>query len=161
MLVVADSSPVNVLIRIGHIDVLPTLFERVVIPGEVAKELSHAKTPQVVKEFIARPPRWFDIREPKHFEALHGIDPGEQAAICLAKELNADLLLIDDWDARQAALNCSIRIIGTVGVLERAAGRGLLDMREAFGRLREIDFRISDTLLEQALRRAANRNRQK
>ena len=33
MLVVSDASPVNVLIRIGQIDVLAALFKSVVIPG--------------------------------------------------------------------------------------------------------------------------------
>jgi predicted nucleic acid-binding protein len=39
MLVVADSSPLIVLIQIGQIDVLPALFGEVVIPPEVSAEL--------------------------------------------------------------------------------------------------------------------------
>jgi predicted nucleic acid-binding protein len=32
-LVIADTGPVNYLILIGHIDVLPALFEKVILPA--------------------------------------------------------------------------------------------------------------------------------
>jgi len=38
MLVVADSSPLILLIHIGHVDVLPTLFRQVVITAYVPDE---------------------------------------------------------------------------------------------------------------------------
>jgi predicted nucleic acid-binding protein len=46
MIVVADTGPINYLLLIGHIDVLPTLYRRVLIPEAVEKELLHDKTPQ-------------------------------------------------------------------------------------------------------------------
>jgi len=51
MLVVADSSPLRYLALIGHVDILPTLFAQVAIPTAVAAELSHANTPEVVRDF--------------------------------------------------------------------------------------------------------------
>jgi predicted nucleic acid-binding protein len=38
MLVVSDSSPLIVLINIGHIEVLPQLFAQVIIPPQVFEE---------------------------------------------------------------------------------------------------------------------------
>ena len=64
MLVVSDSSPVNVLIRIGQIDVLPVLFKSVVIPTAVAQELTHPATPPIVRDWMAQPPAWITIRSP-------------------------------------------------------------------------------------------------
>jgi predicted nucleic acid-binding protein len=58
MLVVADSSPLNVLVVVGYADILPKLFQAVVIPPQVAGELSHPRTPAAVREFIASPPSW-------------------------------------------------------------------------------------------------------
>jgi predicted nucleic acid-binding protein len=49
MLVVSDTTPVNVLVRIELIDVLPALFGNVLVPPAVIRELSHAHTPEVVK----------------------------------------------------------------------------------------------------------------
>jgi predicted nucleic acid-binding protein len=49
MLVVSDASPVNVLIRIGQINVLPILFKAVVVPTAVAEEMFRPATPQIVR----------------------------------------------------------------------------------------------------------------
>jgi predicted nucleic acid-binding protein len=159
MLIIADSSPINVPVRIGSIDVLPALFSQVLIPTEVANELSHPKTPEVGKDFIAKPPPWLDVQRPGHVEDIPGIDIGEQAAISLAQELKADLLLIDDWPSRQAAIERRLKIIGTIGVLEAAARRGLVDLRQTFDRIRRTDFRVSENLLDDALRQDAERRR--
>jgi predicted nucleic acid-binding protein len=52
MLVVADSSPLIVLINIEHIDILPRLFGKVVIPPEVSTELTLSNRPEPVRAFI-------------------------------------------------------------------------------------------------------------
>jgi predicted nucleic acid-binding protein len=44
--VVADTSPIFYLLIIGHIDLLPRLFGKVVIPDAVQKELRHTTAPQ-------------------------------------------------------------------------------------------------------------------
>ena len=49
MLVVADSSPINILIRIGCIEVARQLFARVLIPPEVQRELTDPASPEVVR----------------------------------------------------------------------------------------------------------------
>jgi len=155
MLVVADASPLNVLIRIELIDVLEKLFGRVVIPPAVVKEMSHPNTPRVVREWLAIRPSWLDIRAPSALDTSLGLDPGECEAICLARELRADLLLVDDLRARRAAQRLGLNITGTIGVLELAAGRGLLDLQTALDRIRQTDFSVSDELLDAAIRRAA------
>ncbi len=38
--VIADTGPVNYLILIGHIDILPAMFEQVLLPSAVRGELS-------------------------------------------------------------------------------------------------------------------------
>ena len=47
-LVIADTSPINYLILIEHIDLLPRLFERVVIRSIVQSELSSHDAPPAV-----------------------------------------------------------------------------------------------------------------
>lgn len=44
MIVVADTTPVNYLVLLGHIEVLPALYGRVMIPESVRDELVHART---------------------------------------------------------------------------------------------------------------------
>ena len=48
-LVIADTGPVNYLILIGHIDLLPRMFERVVPPAAVQAELSNSLAPPAVQ----------------------------------------------------------------------------------------------------------------
>lgn len=153
MLVVADSSPLHYLILIGSVDVLPALFGDVLIPGTVRDELSHPSAPSEVRQYLAAPPPWLRVRDPARLEVIPQIDPGEIAAISLARELGADLLLVDDLDGREAARERGIGIVGTLGVLESAAARGLIDLSSAFDRIRQTRFRISDALLDAALAR--------
>ena len=53
---VSDSTPINILIRLGYIDVLPKLFARVVVPPVVAAEMTNAGIPPAVHLWVARPP---------------------------------------------------------------------------------------------------------
>lgn len=80
------------------------------------------------------------------------LHPGELAAISLAQELKADLLLIDESRGRQAAADRQIPFTGTIGVLELAADEKLLDLRDAFERVKKTDFWISHELLEERLK---------
>jgi predicted nucleic acid-binding protein len=45
MVVIADTSPLNYLILVGHADVLPELYGEVVIPPAVLRELQHFNAP--------------------------------------------------------------------------------------------------------------------
>jgi predicted nucleic acid-binding protein len=152
MIVIADSSPIIVLVNIGHIDVLPTLFGSVTIPCQVAEELASASRPQGARDFIARPPAWLAIRQPSVDEPISRLQSGETAAIHLAKELNADLLLVDDMQARRAAAGRNIKLTGSIGVLEMAASAKLLKLETAFDLIKQTDFWISHKLLDESLR---------
>jgi predicted nucleic acid-binding protein len=44
MIVVADTSPLNYLILIDEIELLPDLFEKVLLPSAVLQELKHSHT---------------------------------------------------------------------------------------------------------------------
>ena len=153
MIVVADSSPLIVLVNIGHIQILPALFREVVIPPQIAAELTDAKRPQAVQDFMREQPVWLRVQAPVSVELIPELHEGERAAISLASELQADLLLIDESDGRSAALARHLQITGTIGVLQRAAEQDLLDLAEAFARINQTDFWISPKLLDAELER--------
>ncbi|MEI8372823.1 MAG: DUF3368 domain-containing protein [Planctomycetota bacterium] len=140
MLVVADSSPLIVLINIEQIDVLPKLFGQVVIPLEVLSELKQSNRPAGVRSFVASRPAWLLERVPATVESIPSLHAGELAAISLAQELKADLLLIDEACGRKAAADRHIPFAGTIGVLELAADKGLLDLQDAFARVKKPIF---------------------
>ncbi len=49
MIVVADTSPLNYLVLIGHIEVLPYFYQWVLIPSSVWEELQDVGTPDPVR----------------------------------------------------------------------------------------------------------------
>jgi predicted nucleic acid-binding protein len=103
-LVIADTSPIDYLILIGHIDILPALFDKVILPSIVLDELTAG--PPLIRQWIAHRPRWVEVHKTTspHREASGArLDAGAEDAIALAVELQADLLLMDDreGDSRQ------------------------------------------------------------
>lgn len=158
MIVVSDASPLNVLIRIGHVEVLRELFGTVIIPPAVAAELTHSATPKVVRDWVAAGPDWLTIRAPKQIDpSLEIADLGEVEAISLALEIKADYLLADDRKARRIARARGLPLTGAVGVLELAAARSMLALGDAIDRLRATDFKVSKRILDDALARDAAR----
>ena len=65
-LVIADTGPINYLILIGHIDILPVLFQKVILPSIVRDELKHQKAPAAVQQWIANPPAWVEVHSIPH-----------------------------------------------------------------------------------------------
>ena len=162
MLVVADNSPLRYLRVLDCAHVLPVLFERILIPHAVLGELQHPKTPAVVRTWLADPPAWLEVRSivGRPDVALSTLESGEQEAIVLAQELHADILLVDDGKARDLAIQRGLRVMGTVGILEQAAARGLVDLPEVLTRLLTTNFRILHTIINDALARDAARKHQ-
>ncbi len=151
MLVIADSSPLHYLLLIGQVEILAALYEEIIIPKAVAAELSHPKAPQIVRDFIANPPQWLLTQTPQRLVDIDEIDEGELAAISLALELNADLLLIDDLDGRRAALQRGLKITGVVGILLEASHKGLIELKPVVERLQSVGLYLSKDLLNRLL----------
>jgi predicted nucleic acid-binding protein len=153
-LVIADTGPVNYLILIGHIDILPALFHNIILPSSVHDELAAA--PILVSNWIARPPSWIEIRQSVSIDALamEALDAGEVEAIALALELHADLLLMDDREGVLAARRKGLEVIGTLGVLARAAKHNLIELAEAFDKLKQTNFRYRQETMDLLLKEA-------
>jgi predicted nucleic acid-binding protein len=161
MIVISDASPLNYLILIECVDVLPALYGSVVVPEGVLAELQRDSTPQVVKEWIAARPGWIDVRQARMQadDALAMLGVGERQAISLARELKAAAIIIDEERGRKEARRVGLYVIGILGVLRDAAERGLIDLPTALERLRRTNFRVSEPIIQSLLLRDAERNR--
>jgi predicted nucleic acid-binding protein len=154
MIVVADTSPLNYLIRIGAVDILKPLYFHVLIPQSVADELKKEKAPAPVQTWIAHPPEWLEVRpDPASDPTLQLLDPGEAAALSLAESVQADEVLIDDWAGRTEAERRHLHVTGTLGVLAEAHLAGLLNFDETLQKLRSTNFRLSADVERLARRR--------
>ena len=149
MIVVADTSPINYLILIGAIDVLPALYQKIVVPPAVYDELQSDATPAKVRAWTAQMPDWFTVLPVTTLldDALPNLDEGEKQAIALFEETNADALIIDEREGRAEAARRGIFVIGTLGVLNSAAGKDLLNLPDALAKLQTTSFRASPALI--------------
>ena len=153
MIVVSDTSPLNYLVLLGIIDVLPKIYETVIVPPEVMRELTDNDTPDPVKEWASNPPDWLEIRQNTGLIIDKYLDPGESAAIALAIELKPDYIAIDELYGRGIAIQHKLEIVGTVGIIERAHRKGLLDLKTTLDALLQTSFRISQKLIDDVLAR--------
>lgn len=85
MVVVADASPINYLALIGELELLKSLYGRIVIPRAVMNELTHPSAPPLVATFASAPPSWIEAVEIEVRDPMPDLDPGETAAIALAE----------------------------------------------------------------------------
>ena len=158
-LVIADTGPINYLVLIGNVDLLPVLFEKVILPSAVQAELADADAPAAVRDWIGDPPAWLDVYESSsdEFEQafVEGLDKGEASAIALAIALDADLVLMDERKGVAAARGKGLHVTGTLGVLDLAAERGLVNFAQAVSRLRRTSFRVPEALLDSLIKKHA------
>ena len=153
--VVTDNTPVSNLLRIGQLPPLARLFGGVMVPQQVADELDRGQ--HVLGA-------WRDAAGAESLtvvEALDGpflrqllvpLDAGEAAAIALAVERKASLLLMDEREGRKVARLHGLRLTGTLGILLEAKRAGYLDeVRSWVEALDRAGFHVSSALKEHVL----------
>jgi predicted nucleic acid-binding protein len=153
-LIVADTSPLVYLVLIDHVDILPQLFETVLVPDAVHAELQNPLAPTLIQNWAAALPSWVEVKQVQNVPddaALRSLGAGERAAIALALSIHADLVLIDERKGTQAAMNKGLDVTGTLGILQRAARQGLLNLADAFDRLKRTNFRYQPKLMDELL----------
>ena len=143
---VADTACLIALERIGRLNLLPELFESVVIPPEVAREFGSSA-------------QGLRIQAPANKALLASlkllVDDGEAEAIALASELKLRIIL-DDGQARFVAKQVGVATIGTIGLLLLAKKAGLIPALEPLiGDLERCGFYMTSALKQEALRLAA------
>lgn len=148
--VVADTGPLQYLVLIGQIELVPRLFTALTIPAAVQAEMLHPAAPEAVRTWAAAPPSWLTV-SPAPVEgnaALQRRGAGERAAIALALSIGAELILMDDRAGITSALAEGLAVIGTLGLLDLAARQGMVDLEAILARLKATNFRYPPALLE-------------
>ena len=156
MIVVSDTSPILYLLLINQLGLLPRLYGRIVIPNVVQGEMQAPGAPEVLKTWIAAPPNWLCIFPVSDVDRafLPQLQLGEQAAMLLAQELQADLIILDDLAARKAAQQLGVNVIGILGILGEAARRNWIDFPTTLNAfVQNTNFRISPQLVRDLLGR--------
>lgn len=148
--VVVNASPLIALFRSGQADLLPKLFNRIVVPEEVWKEVVlDERDDAAARELGAQawPMREVVATSPR-VEAWK-LGAGETAVLSHALANPPLRAIIDDTDARRCARTLGIPFLGTGGVLLLAKQRGLLPTVAAgLEKLRNAGLWLSDDLIE-------------
>jgi len=158
--VISDSSTLIHLAKIDRLNLLQNLYERITVPPAVWHEVVEqgAGRPGVVELIEARQNGWVQMVEPGDKPLVRllerDLDEGEAEVIALAVEKKAELILLDETEARRITDLYSITKSGVIGVLIKAKQKGLIsNLREDLERLREdAGFWIEDKLYKQALK---------
>lgn len=130
MIIVSNTTPLSELAKIDRLDLLQTLFTKILIPPAVYTELTTGNHPATTAIPAAT---WIETRVVNQAERIEqllqtpGLDRGECAAIALAEELNADRLLMDERAGRRLAQQLGLPVIGTIGILLLAKQLGILN----------------------------------
>lgn len=128
---------------------LQQLFQTVAIPVRVYEELCELEEQKVwLSEGNVQ---WLYVKEVankdlvKQFNVV--LDSGESEAIALAKELNADAILMDEWKGRAIAIEQGLNVTGVLGVLIEAKRQNLIvAVKPVIDSLRAKGFRISENV---------------
>jgi predicted nucleic acid-binding protein len=155
--VVADSSPLVILTKLGCFDLLLRLFPRLYISRQVHREVvvAGAGLPGASEVELAD---WIEVKTLQNQADLltaqqkYALGAGELSTILLARELHASVVLLDDYQARKLATAEGLEVLGSVGLLETFYRRGYLsDLRSAFQQLLThsyVDRRLLDRRLQ-------------
>jgi len=154
--VVCNSSPLIHLARIGRLELLRDFFEEVLIPEGVYDECVIGGNGREDADKI-RSASWIMIDRIDNVELKKAInvflDKGESEAIALALQVKADLIILDDYDAREFARIYDLKITGTIGILIKAKHDGFIpSLKDVLEDLKDTGFWINKILYSNILR---------
>jgi predicted nucleic acid-binding protein len=128
--VVVNTTPLIALSHVGQIDILKKIYGEILIPKAVYNELS-AKPNSICKIAVDNAKDWILIKEIQNHMAKSmyktQLHEGEVEVMILAQEVNADLVIIDDANAKKHAKYLKLPVTGTLGVLIKAKQNGYVD----------------------------------
>ena len=144
---ISNSSGLIALDQIGRLGVLNQLYGAVTIPRAVADEIGLAL------------PKWLSVRSIQNQSLVQSLQmslgPGESEAIELACECSVSQVILDDKKARRVARQLRLPVTGLQAILLQAKQQGFIaSIREAIAELTAAEFFVSESLIDEALRRA-------
>ena len=155
MIVVSDTTAITNFYQVDLLKLMKTLFQEIIIPQSVYDELAIIPKQKNVIDNCS----WIKIKKVKNKKMLAKLsiklDSGEAEAIVLAKELKADLIIIDEYLGRKVAKEQGLKIIGVLGILIIAKNNGniakILPIVDEL--IQKAKFRVNPKLLNKILKK--------
>jgi predicted nucleic acid-binding protein len=143
--VISNTSPLQYLYQLGLLDILKKMYDQVIIPYAVLKELSNGRKQGI---YLPDPSllNWITIRhisENKLLSVVTGLGVGEKEVLALGIESPNALVILDDLLARRHASLLGLKITGTLGIILKAKQLKEIDNAGYFlNKLEQLDFRL-------------------
>jgi hypothetical protein len=163
MRALTNTTPLIALAQCGRFDLLRLLFDKVLLPPAVYRE--------VVQEGNGRPGAeetqnaitagWLEIQALQTPARAHNfrrqllLGDGESEVLALVQEQPVDVILLDEARAVQHARAMGLPVLRTVGLLLQGKAQGHLHLVQPdLDHLRLVGFRLSEAVYKSALRHA-------
>lgn len=154
---VVDASPIILLAKTGHLNLLTACPDELLVPRTVADEIERANADDPAREWIIGKGRSFvESTEPVASEvAAWDLGRGENHVLFHGLRHDEWSAVLDDGAARRCAQGLDIPVIGTLGVLVVAKKLGQLEqVRPAVSSLAQAGLHVEETVIEHVLRMA-------
>ncbi|MBC6481846.1 MAG: DUF3368 domain-containing protein [Hormoscilla sp. GM7CHS1pb] len=156
MIVVSNTSPIISMAAIGQLNLLQQLYNQIIIPTAVYDEIANAGKTDVGAAAV-QTLSWIKTQRVTDYSPIGSfpkrLNAGENEAIALAIELNADLLLIDEKLGRKVARSSGLKLTGVLGILMAAKRRGLIPVVKLLmdDLIAQVGFRVNTELYAEIL----------
>lgn len=156
---ISDSSTLIHLAKIGRLNLLKEFHETIIIAPAVWKEVVEEghDWPGSLEVEEGQRRGWIKVITPPNMPLVHilgdELHQGEAETIALSVELNADVVFLDESEARRIAGIYNLKKSGVIGILIRAKReRKISSLKEELDRLRnDACFWIGEEVYKKAL----------
>ena len=159
MIVVSNTTPLIGMAVSGHFDLLGRIFSKIYIPQAVFDEAVVFGRDEGGARSEVSGADWIEIKQVKDRLAvdvlLDELDLGESEVIVLAREIQADWVLMDEKKGRRKLAEMGVKKVGTVGILLKAKEIGMIPaIKPELILLRQRGFSLSEYVYNRALQQA-------
>lgn len=153
--VIVNSTPLIALCHVNQLGVLKSIYGEITIPQAVYKEIS-VKKDSICKKQVEAALDWIHVEHIQNemAKAMYKtqLHEGEVEVMILAKETEADLVIIDDANAKKHARYLGLPVTGTLGVLIKAKDRGFIsELKPILEEMVAKNIFLSDKLINMCL----------
>ena len=150
--VIVNSTPLIILSKIGELEILKNLYGEIIIPRAVFEEVT-------IKSYVIKNLSWikiFEVQDKSNRKIYQTkLHYGEVEVMMLAKEISANLLVIDDNAAKKTAKFLGFKVTGTLGILLKAKEEKIIsEVRPILEKMLSEKFYISDKIINLVLKTA-------
>jgi predicted nucleic acid-binding protein len=126
--IISNTTPIISLLKVDKLNLLKELYEKIIVPKAVYLEVENGKEKPYYHDLTQID--WIEIQEIGNHDSRDyflDLDEGEAEVLILAKELNADLIIMDEIMGRRYSKQLGFNLTGTIGILLKAKENGLIE----------------------------------